>query len=103
MVYIGIDISESGFVAVCRLLYQDFPEHDRRCSQVHCYAFSNRASLHHGSHWYGVQLLYLLYQSGMAVSLGNLKQIKHFARMMVTRYQDRRERRLHEFPLSSIE
>lgn len=43
---------------------------------------------------YGFLLLYLLHQGGIAVSLVNPKQIKHFAHD--GRYQDRRERRLHD-------
>ena len=41
---------------------------------------------------YGFLLLYLLHQSGIAVSLVNPKQIKHFARMMmaVTKTDERK-------------
>lgn len=89
MVYIGIDISKSSFVAA-------YPSAKGYRTQtflntaagVHKFIATLSVTEHHcvieATGNYGFLLLYLLHQSGIAVSLVNPKQIKHFARMMMT-------------------
>lgn len=89
MVYIGIDISKSSFVAARpsssgyrTLTYPNTPAGVRKflatlsVGEHHCVMEAT------GN--YSFLLLYVLHQSGLAVSLVNPKQIKHFARMMMT-------------------
>ena len=88
MVYIGIDISKSSFVAAYPSAKgyrtQTFPNTAAGVrkfiatlvvTEDHCFMEAT------GN--YGFLVLYLLHQSGIAVSLVNPKQIKHFSRMMM--------------------
>ncbi len=89
MVYIGIDISKSSFVAAYPLTNgyrtKTFPN---TTAGVRKFIATLSGTEHHcvmeATGNYGVLLLYLLYQSDITVSLVNPKQIKHFARMMMT-------------------
>lgn len=84
MVYIGIDISKNSFVAAypstnsCRT--KTFPN---TAAGVRKFIAMLSVSEHHcvmeATGNYSFLLLYLLYQSGLAVSLVNPKQIKHFS------------------------
>ena len=103
MAYIGIDISKINFVAAYPSAKgyrtQTFPN---TAAGVRKFIATLSVAEHHcvieapGN--YGFLLLYLLHQSGIAVSLVNPKQIKHFARMMmaVRRLHDRHVRRENE-------
>ena len=89
MVYIGIDISKSSFVAAYPsengYRTKTFPN---TTAGVRKFTATLSVAEHHcvleATGNYGFLLLYLLHQSGIAVSLVNPKQIKHFARMMMT-------------------
>lgn len=88
MVYIGIDISKSSFVAA-------YPSANGYCTRnfpnttagVRKFIATLSVTEYHcvmeATGNYGFLLLYLLHQSGMSVSLVNPKQIRHFARMMM--------------------
>lgn len=89
MVYIGIDISKSSFVTA----YPSAKGYRTRtypntAAGVRKFIATLSVTEHHcvieATGNYGFLLLYLLHQSGIAVSLVNSKQIKHFARMMMT-------------------
>ena len=89
MVYVGIDISKSNFVAAYPSAngsrIQTYPN---TAAGVRKVIATLSVAEHHcimkATGNYGFLLLYLLHQSGIAVSLVNPKQIKHFARMMMT-------------------
>lgn len=89
MVYIGIDISKSSFVvaypSTSGYLTKTFPN---TTAGGRKFIATLSATEHHcvmeATGNYGFLLLYLLHQSNMTVSLVNPKQIKHFARMMMT-------------------
>ena len=88
MVYIGIDISKSSFVVA-------YPSvngyRTKACPNTAAGVRKFIATLSVAEHHcvmeatgnYGFLLLYLLHQGGIAISLVNPKQIKHFARMMM--------------------
>ena len=88
MVYIGIDISKSSFVAAYPSAKgyrtQTFPN---TAAGVRKFIATLLVTEYHcvmeATGNYGFLLLYLLHQSGIAVSLVNPKQIKHFSRMMM--------------------
>ena len=88
MVYIGIDISKSSFVTAYPSTNgyrtQTFPN---TVAGARKFIATLAAAEHHcvmeATGKYGFLLLYLLHQSGIAVSLVNPKQIRHFARMMM--------------------
>ena len=88
MVYIGIDISKSSFVvaypSVNGYRTKAYPN---TATGVRKFIVTLSAVEHHcvmeATGNYGFLLLYLLHQSGIAVSLVNPKQIKHFSRMMM--------------------
>lgn len=88
MAYIGIDISKSSFVTA-------YPStngyrtkaYPNTAAGARKFIATLAAAEHHcvmeATGNYGFLLLYLLHQSGIAISLVNPKQIKHFARMMM--------------------
>lgn len=90
MKFIGIDIAKSTFVAAYPLptggyRTKTYPN-DPKGVKLFMRSFS-----HEGHHCvleatgnYGMLLLYMLCKTGVAVSQVNPKQIKHFARMMMT-------------------
>ena len=88
MVYIGIDISKSSFVAAYPSMNgyrtNTFPN---TTAGVRKFIATLSVAEHHcvmeATGNYCFLLLYLLHQSSIAVSLVNPKQIKHFARMMM--------------------
>lgn len=88
MVYIGIDISKSSFVAA----YPSATDYRVRTypnttAGVRKFIATLSAAEHHcvmeATGNYSFLLLYLLHQSGIAVSLVNPKKIKYFAKMMM--------------------
>ena len=88
MVYIGIDISKSSFIAA-------YPStngyrtktYPNTIAGIRKFIATLSVAEHHcimeATGNYCFLLLYLLHQSGIVVSLVNPKQIKHFARMMM--------------------
>ncbi len=89
MKFIGIDIEKDTFVAACPVQngYQtkSYPN-DAKGVKKFIGSFTNAE--HHcvleATGNYGALLLYMLSEQDIAVSLVNPKQIKHFARMMMT-------------------
>ena len=89
MVSRGIDISKSSFVAAYPSTNgnptKTFPNTTARMRElIGTLAVAEHHCVMVATGNYGFLLLYLLHQSGIAVSLVNPKQIKHFARMMMT-------------------
>ena len=101
MVYIGIDISKSSFVAAYPSMngYRT-KTYPNTSTGVRKFIATLSVVEHHcvmeATGNYGFLLLYLLHQSGIAVSLVNPKQIKHFARMMMAVTKTDRERCLYD-------
>ncbi len=89
MKFIGIDISKSNFVAAFPTAsgYQA-KTYPNTTTGVRKFISAISPAQHHcvmeATGNYGFLLLYLLDQSGIAVSMVNPKQIKHFARVMMT-------------------
>jgi len=89
MKFIGIDIGKTNFVAAfpsaCGYKTQSFTN---SAAGIKKFINTLSAAEHHcvmeATGNYGYLLLYLLHQSGIAMSMINPKQIKHFARMMMT-------------------
>ena len=88
MVYIGIDISKNSFIAAYPSVNGYHTKaYPNTTAGVRKFIATLAAVEHHcvmeATGNYSFLLLYLLHQSGIAVSLVNPKQIKHFARMMM--------------------
>lgn len=89
MTYIGIDISKDSFVAafpkVSGCQTQTYPN---TVKGIRKFIGSLSVTEHHcvmeATGNYGFLLLYLLDRQGIAASMVNPKQIKHFSRMMMT-------------------
>lgn len=89
MKYIGLDIAKSTFVAAYHaslgFQVQSFPNDVRGIKQ---FISTLNVQEHHcvmeATGTYGMLLLYLLSDGGFRVSMINPKQIKHFARMMMS-------------------
>ena len=89
MTYIGIDISKDSFVAAFPIVsgYQTHT-YPNTAKGIRKFIGSLSVTEHHcvmeATGNYGFLLLYLLERQGIAASMVNPKQIKHFSRMMLT-------------------
>ena len=89
MTYIGIDISKDSFVAAFPTVsgYQThtFPNTVKGIRKfIGLLSVTGHHCVMESTGNYGFLLLYLLDRQGIAASMVNLKQIKHFSRMMMT-------------------
>lgn len=101
MKFIGIDIGKSNFVAAFPTIsgYQT-KTYPNSTAGIRKFISAISLSEHHcvmeATGNYGTLLLYLLYQSGIAASLVNPKQVKHFAPDDDGCHQNRHQGRLYD-------